>query len=486
MKIELENSEKEFKKNIAKAIKWSTGGEIVSKLISPVTYIILARLLAPEIFGIVALVTLVTSFADMFTNSGFQKFLIQHEFVSSDERNNNASVAFWTNLGLSMLLWGIIALFSEEISSAVGNPGLGLVIIVASVQLPITSFSSIQIALYRRKFDFKTLFVIRLITALIPLVITVPLAIMGLGYWSLITGTLFGALASAIIMTLKSEWKPNYFFSFSILKKMLYFSLWSTVDAVVLWVTRWVDVFIIGTLITSYYLGLYKVSLNLINSLLGLITSAIAPVLFSGLSRLQKDENAFKVMFLKTQKFTAFLLFPLGIGIFLYSDIATKIILGNKWSEAGSIIGIWGLVSALMIVLSNFNSDVFRAKGRPDISVKLQTIHMVFVVLACYISVHHGFWVLVYTRAFIRFTDPIVSYYMMKRIANIGYRDVVVNIAKPALNALIMGVFAFFLRQYSTSMFESSISIVLCIGLYVLLGCLFARSDFKNIIKMFK
>src|SRR5690606_9598792 len=104
------------------------------------------------------------SFADMFADSGFQKYLIQHEFRDDKEKYKNANVAFWTNFGISISLWCIIIVFRESLAKTVGNPGLGNVIAISCVQLPIMSFSSIQMALYRREFKFRTLFLARIVS----------------------------------------------------------------------------------------------------------------------------------------------------------------------------------------------------------------------------------------------------------------------------------------------------------------------------------
>ncbi len=481
-----DNRKNILKTQISKATKWSICTEIATKMISPITNMILARILAPEIFGVIATVNIVTSFADTLINSGFSKFLIQHEFSNNEERDNNASVAFWTNLIFSLALWIIIIIYSEKIATLLGNPSLGIVIIIASVQIPIASFISIQTAIYRRNFDFKTLFVMRIISALIPVIITIPLAINGLGYWSLIIGTICGLLVNSVFLTLKSEWKPKLYYKVSTLQKMLNYGAWSTIDAIGGWLTIWIDAFLIGTMITSYYLGLYKVSQNLVNSILAIITSAMSPVFFSALSRLQHDENSFNLFFLRMQRIAAFCLFPVGIGIFLYSDFVTSILLGNKWSEATTIIGIWGLVSAFMIVLSNFNSDVFRAKGRPDISVIIQISHMIIVVLACSISINYGFWALVLTRACVRFTDPLISYLFMKQFVGIGYKKVLINIFKPLLCTLIMGAFAMVLKQFSNYFVWNIIYIILCIMIYILSIIILARKDFILVYQLFK
>ena len=218
-------NEDNLSKKIVDATKWSSITEIVAKLVSPVTNMILARILVPEAFGVVATVSMITSFAEMFTDAGFQKYLVQHEFKNINEKYKNANVAFWTNFTISIILWSFIVLFSKQLAILVGNPGLANVISIACIQLLITAFTSIQIALYKRNFDFKTLFIVRIISILIPFVVTIPLAFAGLSYWSLIIGSLTNHLLNAVILTIKSDWKPKFYYSIEILKEMFSFSI---------------------------------------------------------------------------------------------------------------------------------------------------------------------------------------------------------------------------------------------------------------------
>ena len=321
--------EDNISKKINNSLKWSSITEIIAKLIQPITNMILARILVPEAFGVVATITMIISFADMFTDAGFQKYIIQHEFKNKREKELSTNVAFWTNLFISVLMWILIIIYSNDIAKIVGNPGLEHVISIACMQLPLTSFSSIQMAVYRRSFDFKTLFFVRIVSICIPFIVTIPLALLGYSYWSLIIGTICGTLSNAIILTLKSVWKPKFEYSFIVLKEMLSFSLWSLVEAISIWLTTWIDTFIIGSVLTSYYLGLYKTSLSTINSIFMIITGATTPILFSALCRVQNDDDKFNRVLFNMQKNVAYLVIPMSVGIFIFSDVVVKILLGS-------------------------------------------------------------------------------------------------------------------------------------------------------------
>ena len=375
---------------IVKATKWSSITEIVAKLITPITSILLARLLTPEAFGVVTTLTMVITFAEIFTDAGFQKYLIQHEFKDEVDRTQSTNVAFWSNLLMSLLIWLFIGLFCEPLATMVGNPGLGHVLTIACVSIPLAAFSSIQMALYKRDFDFKTLFKVRIVGICVPLVVTVPLALWLKNYWALVIGTIASNLVNAVLLTVYSKWKPSLYYSFVKLKEMLSFTIWSMIEAVSIWMTSYIDVFIIGVYLNEYYLGLYKTSITVVGQIMGLITAATTPILFSSLSRLQTDEKAFQEMFFKFQKLVGILVIPIGVGIYCFSDLIV-LILGEQWTEAAGFIGLWGLTSSITIVLSHYSSEIYRAKGRPKLSVLAQVLHLIVLWPVVLIAVKYGF-----------------------------------------------------------------------------------------------
>lgn len=116
-------------------------------------------------------------FAEIFADAGFQKDIIQHKFADNTELNQYTDVAFWTNLSVSSLLWLIIYVFSGPLATLVGNPGLGNVVAIAALSLPMYAFSGIQMSRFKQDMDFKSLFFVRMISILVPLFVSIPIAI---------------------------------------------------------------------------------------------------------------------------------------------------------------------------------------------------------------------------------------------------------------------------------------------------------------------
>lgn len=453
-------------RQVSRATIWSSITEIVAKLITPIVNMVLARLLVPEAFGVVATITMVISFAEIFTDAGFQKYIIQHEFDSDEALNKSTDVAFWTNLSVSLLICAIIFFFRHQIANLVGSAGLGNSISIASVLIIIAAFSSIQMARYKRDFDFKTLFFVRVGTALIPLVVTIPLAVVLRNYWALLIGTFASQLFGAVVLTVKSKWKPKFYFNFALLKEMFSFSAWTLLESISIWLTSYIGVFIVGNYLNDYYLGIYKTSMSTVNAFMAIITGAVTPVLFSALSRYQNDENNFKKTYFTFQRLTAIFVIPMGIGVYIFRDTVTKILLGSQWMEASGFIGLWGLTSAITIIFSHFASEVYRSKGNPKISLLSQLIHLAFLVPTLIISVGYGFEVLYISRSLIRIQGIIVGLLIMHFMYKFKIWTVFANVFPMIISALIMGVAGYSLELLSSAIMWKICAVLICIIVY--------------------
>lgn len=431
---------KELNNKVVKATKWSAMTEILSKLLTPITSMVLARLLTPEAFGVVTTLTMIITFAEIFTDAGFQKYLIQHEFIDEKDREDSTNVAFWSNLVMSMLIWGIITLFSDPLAALVGNPGLGYVLIVACAAIPLAAFSSIQMALYKRDMDFKTLFKVRMVGIFVPVFITIPCALIIKNFWALVIGHLFQNIINAVLLTAFSKWKPCWFYSFAKLKEMLSFTVWSMFESISIWLTSYFDIFIVGSMLSQHYLGLYKTSSTVVGQIIGLVTATTTPILFSALSRLQDDEKEFQSLFFRFQKIVGILVIPIGVGLFIFRDLATEIILGDQWGEAAGFVGLWALTSALTIVLSHYSSEVYRAKGKPKLSVLAQWLHIVVLWPTILISVRYGFETLYIARSLVRLELIIVNLCIMAFIIKMPVGRMFTNILPSLIASLSMFV----------------------------------------------
>lgn len=457
---------------IANATKWSAVTEIVAKIVSPISSMILARVLAPEAFGVVVTATMVLVFVKIFADGGFQEYIIQHNFDSEEDLAKFSAVAFWSNLIFALVFFFILVIFSSEIAAWVGSPGYGEVIAVTSLTLPLTVLSSMQMAMFRRRMDFRSLFFVRLVGSLTPIVVTVPLAFVMRSYWALVIGMIAKELVNVVALTVQSRWLPRLYFSFRKLKEMLSFTGWIIAERFSAWISGYADIFFLGVMMNAYYLGIYRTSITVVGSIMSVVTSAMVPVLFSALSRLQDDGERFKKTFFRFQKVAGLFLIPLGVGIYLYREWVTEVLLGSQWVDAVYIIGLWGLADSLIVVLSHFCGSVFKAKGKPEYMVISKSIYFVFLIPTVVYFAGGDFSTFCLARILVRFVSVVSDMALMYHLVRFSPLETGRNLFAAGVGALAMVAFYCFMPAVS-SLPLVILSCFLCALVYLLVISMF-------------
>lgn len=476
-------TEKNAKDLLGSATKWSLYAEIFAKLVAPITNAVLARLLVPEAFGYVATINMIISFTDIFTDAGFQKYIIQHEFDNKEEKDKCINVAFWSNLILSVILFGLLLFFRDSVASFTGSPNIGWGIAVAGLSLPITSFSSIQMSVFKREMDFKTLFYVRVITAIIPLFVTIPLALVLQNYWALVIGTLLGNLSTSIILTIKSSWKPSITYDFKLFKRMFTFCYWILIESILVWLTSYIGTFVVGVLLNPYYVGVYKTSMITVNQLVAVIVNATSPVIFSATSRLQNKREEMITLFLKSLKMISYILIPMGIGIFLYRNCIVSILLGSQWDDTIQFIGVFAICNSYGLVLSSYWDGMFNAIGKPKYSVITQILYLIILVPMIVIGAGFGYEILWKVRCVSKIVYIFVELTAVWLVFKLNFKETMAC-ALPATIACIPMIVASLLMQLiSTNIVFELIQIIICIIIYFATLCMFnaTRKDLHEL-----
>ena len=462
---------------IQRSMGWSLFSEIAAKLVTPLTNMLLARILTPDDFGILAVCNMLVSFVDIITDAGFAKYLVQTDIQSDEERDQLANVAFWSNLALSVFLYLVIILNRVSIATLLGGKDYSTVICVASFQLILTSFSSIQTGLLRRKFSFKKLFIARLAVAVMPLLVAVPIAYFTKSYWALIAGTLAGALANTVILFIVSSWRPRFFYSFPLFKRMFSFSFWSLCEGLANWTIFWFDTFLVTRVYSSYYLGIYKNSSSMVLSIMGMITASMSPVLLSVLSRVKDSAGEFERVYLTIQRIMLYLVIPMGLGLFCYRSIATYILFGSQWDEAANVVGSWGLMMMCSIIFYSFPAELYKSRGIPKILFFFQCGYLIVLIPVCLAVVKTGFYPFVYIRCLCVVEQIILSLILCRKYFSITPGKLFANMVKPfACSCTIIvtsAVFSLFMHTRG----EQFIAMLISAVLYFAVVYIFCRKD---------
>nr|WP_076779515.1 oligosaccharide flippase family protein [Lachnoclostridium phocaeense] len=475
-----------MKKNkVLIATKWSMISEVIAKVISPITTMILARLLSTEVFGIVASITAITSLADLLTDAGFNAYIVQHQFKSEIEKKNTFNVCFWSNFIISSVLFWVIVINRNTFSALVGAQGFEKALIVASLVLPLTSISSIEQAIMKKELRFKEVGLIKVISKIVPLVSTIPLALSGMEYWSLIIGTLIGELVNVILCLKIGSFLPSFYYSFAYLKKISSFSLWAFMESILEWLIANIAILFLGSLYGIYYLGVFKTGINIISQITTSVYALYSNVYKSAIAKEQSNAQSFKQIFYTFQRYTSIISIPLGVGVFLYRNLVTDILLGSKWYESITLIGLWGLTAMISIAFGNFYSDAIRAKGYPQKLVFIDLIYLATIILILMNTENMNFQEFCIYFSLAKIIQPVLQIFWGQKICNIRFLSVLSN-CYPQLIAT--GVMATIVIIFNFTKYDNLIQIVTVfisiIVYFIILVCI--HPERKLLIKYFQ
>ena len=432
---------------VKSATKWSLFSEILAKVIAPLTTIVLARLLSQEVFGIVASLTAITSLADMLADAGFNAYIVQHQFQDDKEKKAVFNICFWSNLSIATLLFLAIIFNNHFFSRLVGAEGYGNVLMIAALVIPMVSISSIEMAIMKRELNFKSLGIIKIISKFIPFVMTIPLALFGLGYWSLIIGSLVGEFVGVVLSVYLGRFIPTFTYEAAYLKNILSFSVWAYLESILEWLISNIAILTLATIYGIAALGVFKVGINLITQITTSVYSLYANVYKSALSREQYNQEGFRNIFLTFQKYSSMLSIPLGVGAFMYKDLVTELLLGKEWHEASIIIGLYGLMATFSIAFGNFYSDAIRAKGYPKKLVEVDFVYLALIIGLLAIARRIDFYQFCVVFCLLKFVQPMLQSLIGRKVSGISYRELIRNsypqLVASVVMAAVIAIFGF-------------------------------------------
>lgn len=399
-----------------RSVKWSALTEIVSRTASPITFVIIARLLTPADFGVLATGMIVISFAQVFWDAGLSKALIQTQEVPEEA----AHVVFWTNIFLSIPIYLLLFVSAPAIALFFNSVASGPVLRVLGLQIVIASLSSVQQALFVRELNFQHLFWIKLSTAFVPGLCSIPLAFFGFGVWALVAGSLAGQIINCWLLWWKSTWRPKFIYNKEMVRKLSAFGFWVFAESVGGWLMMWGDNVIIGKFLGINDLGVYRTGWMLVIILFGLILSPFLAVLYPVFSRLQDDREGLAAAFHRANRIIIAITLPMGIGLLTVGQDVASVLFGAKWHGLGFALSIIGF-SYSMSWLVSLNQELYRGMGRPDVNSKLLAIFIPYYLSVYYITAPYGLEIFLYARvALCISTIPFQAYYC-RRLLGVSY-----------------------------------------------------------------
>lgn len=324
---------------VTRSIGWVVLERWGSRLLQLCVFAVLARFVAPEMFGVIALATAVVAVLQVVVDSGFSKALIQLK----DLEKKDAHTAFWTSLGLSAVLYGALYLSAPILAAWLGEEALIDVLRVLGLALPISALSQTPTALLERSLNFKVLSLRQLVAAFAGAFAALPLALLGFGVWALVAQTLVTATVACIVLWASTTWRPRLMYSMRSLRRLwpVGISIMGTelLDAL----QSNADKVVIGFFFSSEVLGYYYIAQRLGVILLELVTTVISRVSLSTFSRIQDDVPRLNRVFRQMTYAAGLVAVPVFGLVAAFSPQLIPLLFGPGWEPSLPIL--WGLAA---------------------------------------------------------------------------------------------------------------------------------------------
>lgn len=378
-------NDKGLKKTVFSGGLWTFLSSTGTQLIGFIVTAVMARLLTPGDFGIVAICSVFSGFIALFQDLGMASAIIQRKDTSEDYLSTSFSVSILAGVGLAaglVLLSPAVAWFYDE---EVLKP----ILIVSSLGFIISPFISIHTSLLTKALEFKKIAFITVVTQVITSAFSIILAYMGYGVWSLVLGKTLGQPLVIPVVWHMVRWRPRFrivkkcfndLFGFS--SNLLGFNLLN-------YFSRNMDNLIVGKYLGAQPLGYYSISYNLMLKPLQLISWSLGKVLFPVFSSLQDDPERTRNAYLKVVRSISLITFPMMTGLIIVAEELILTVYGEQWRPAVKPLQLLCLVGALQSV-GTIAGIIYNSHGRTDITFKLGAVNTFLILIAFAVGIRWG------------------------------------------------------------------------------------------------
>jgi PST family polysaccharide transporter len=344
---------------------WLAGDQIGSRLIDLAAAAVLARLLLPEHFGLLALAATSTAFFRLFANLGLGAAIVQRREVDDDY----LSTSFWANLAAGAVLFLVAAVSGEVLGVLLKEPRIGTLVLFLSLRFVIAAGSATQVAMISRRLDYRALSLRSIASTALAGVAGVSLAYGGMGVWSLVGQELARTAANTLLLYRATGWRPRRRFSW-----VRFRDLWSFGGPVLLsrlfnYLVRNADNILIGRYLGASALGFYAFGYSIFAVPINDFSAIIHRVMFSALSRLHGDEDRFRRGFLLATRYVTMVVMPVMAGLALVAPLVVVVVFGARWAPSGPVVSLLAL-AGFVGMMTALGPSGLQASGRADLHLK--------------------------------------------------------------------------------------------------------------------
>ena len=436
-------TEPNLKNQVVKGSFWVFGANLISRAISFLSTLILAKLLNPEDFGIIGYGFLIVSAIGLLREMGFNSALIYQK--TEIERAASTSLVFvflWSTF-LYLLVFGLAPLASLFFR----EPRLISLLRVLTISLILNSLSSIPMSLLSKEINFKRRVIPELLNLTVYGIVTVIFALLDFGYWAFVIGVLTAdiiQLISALILRpVKIQFKPDI----PILKELFIFGKSVMGLGILNFTVRNIDDFFVGRMLGTVTLGIYNFSYRIANIPATNITNVLGKVLFPGFTKIANDTIRLREAFLRTFLYLSYITIPVTVYIILLTPDVINLFL-PKWIDAIlpiQLIAYFGGVRSI----SSGSGSVFLAKGKPDLLLPISLAQVIFLAVFLYPTIHYfglnGVCILVNMAITIALVWGFIK---LRKLIDISLIVVLKTAAFPMFSSIIIFFFLVFIADF--------------------------------------
>lgn len=470
------------KSSIVSSLIWKLLERSGTQGIQFIVQVILARLLSPEEFGVIAIVMVFILLANVFVQSGFNTALIQKK----DADEVDFSSVLYLSLAIAGILYAVIFIAAPFIAKFYNQPILTQVLRVLTITLFIGAFNSIQNAFVAKHMLFKKLFVSSLGAVIISGIVGILSAYKGLGVWALVLQQLTNQLMIAIILWFKLKWRPRLIFSFKRIKGLFSYGSKLLISGLLDTLYRDITTLIIGRIYTPAMLGFYNRGQQFPQLIVSNINGSIQSVMLPALSAHQDNISRVKEMTRRAIISSSFLIFPMMIGMAVVAEPLVKIVLTEKWLPSVPFLQIACFTFTLWPI-HTANLQAINALGRSDIFLKLEVVKKIMGLTILAISLPFGIYAIALGVALSGVLSTFINAYPNKQLLNYSYKDQCKDIMPSLIISIVMGAIIYSFNFLSIYAWQILIlQVVSGSSIYILLAKTFKIESFTYLVGTIK
>lgn len=474
--------DKELSKKVFSGMKWKAIERFFLQFINAVTPMILARLLMPEDFGTIAILTVFISIAQTLVNNGLGNSIVQKK----DSDDLDCSTVFYTQFAIAIICYVVLFISAPFIAKLYKNPELSLMLRIMSLSIVISAIGAIQITVMKKNMQFQKSFVINIFATIAYGVVGIGLAYAGFGPWSLVWATLANGIALPLGALFMVRWHPKLQFSFERLKSLFSYSWKLTVGWIIGTLHHDFYVLVVGKRFSATTLGYYNRAGNFPQIISRTVTEVVDGVMFPAMSQIQEDREKLRSITKTLLSMNAYILFPIFLGLSAVAKNVVTIILTEKWLPSVPMMQIICVTYALTSINTS-NMQVFNSMGRSDIFMKFEiikrSISIVLLIVTSFINIYAVIVVLLLMAVL----SNMMNAYQNKKLLGIKFREQAKCLLPSFVCAAVMWIAAMAVGFIKMNIFLSlGVQIITGIITYLALSYIFRLQPFTYLLTYIK